>query len=133
MPHYISLLRYTTQGVAKIKESPSRLDAARKLAASMGGKIQSWHLTMGKYDAVIITEFPDDEAAARNLSTRTVSARRRFRRSRCRRSRITFILPSTVSNQVRTTIPANYFRFSRLELDHSLLVERGRSKLRSHQ
>lgn len=83
MPHYISLLRYTTQGVAKIKESPSRLDAARKLAASMGGKIQSWHLTMGKYDAVIITEFPDDEAAARfmlsvaslgNITTETLKA-----------------------------------------------------------
>jgi uncharacterized protein with GYD domain len=83
MPHYISLLRYTTQGAAKIKESPSRLDAARNLATSMGGKIQSWHLTMGKYDAVIITEFPDDEAAARfmlsaaslgNITTQTLKA-----------------------------------------------------------
>ena len=83
MPHYISLLRYTAQGAAKIKESPSRLDAARKLATSMGGKIQSWHLTMGKYDAVIISEFPDDEAAARfmlsvaslgNVTTQTLKA-----------------------------------------------------------
>jgi len=83
MPHYISLLRYTAQGAAKIKESPSRLDAARKLATSMGGKIQSWHLTMGKYDAVIISEFSDDEAAARfmlsvaslgNVTTQTLKA-----------------------------------------------------------
>ena len=83
MPHYISLLRYTAQGAAKIKESPARLDAARKLATSMGGKIQSWHLTMGKYDAVIISEFPDDEAAARfmlsvaslgNVTTQTLKA-----------------------------------------------------------
>lgn len=83
MPHYITLLRYTSQGVAKIKESPSRLDAARKLATSMGGKIQSWYLTMGKYDAVIISEFPDDEAVARftlsaasqgNITTQTMKA-----------------------------------------------------------
>src|SRR6516162_11676225 len=32
MPHYVSLLRYTAQGIAKVKESPSRLDAARKVA-----------------------------------------------------------------------------------------------------
>jgi uncharacterized protein with GYD domain len=83
MPHYISLLRYTAQGIAKVKESPSRLDSARNLATSMGGKIQSWHLTMGKYDAVIISEFPDDEAAARfmlsasalgNITTQTMKA-----------------------------------------------------------
>jgi len=83
MPHYISLLRYTAQGAAKVKESPARLDAARKLATSMGGKIQSWHLTMGKYDAVFISEFPDDEAVARfmlsvasqgNVTTQTLKA-----------------------------------------------------------
>jgi uncharacterized protein with GYD domain len=83
MPHYIGLLRYTAQGIAKVKESPSRLDAARKAAASMGGKITSWHLTMGRYDAVIVTEFPDDGACARfmlavgalgNITTETLKA-----------------------------------------------------------
>jgi len=83
MPHYIGLLRYTPQGIAKVKESPARLDAARKAAASMGGKITSWHLTMGHYDAVILTEFPDDDACARfmlsvgalgNITTETLKA-----------------------------------------------------------
>lgn len=83
MPHYVSLLRYTQQGAARIKESPSRLDAARQLAVSMGGKVHSWYLTMGKYDAFIITEFPDDAAAARfmlsvgalgNVTTQTLKA-----------------------------------------------------------
>ena len=83
MPHYVSLLRYTPQGIAKIKESPARLDAARKAAQAVGGKLQSWHLTMGKYDAVIIAEFPDDEACAKfmlsvgalgNISTQTMKA-----------------------------------------------------------
>jgi uncharacterized protein with GYD domain len=83
MPHYITLLRYTAQGAAKIKESPARLDAARKAAEAVKGKIHSWFLTMGKYDAVIVAEFPDDEAAARfmlgtgalgNVTTQTLKA-----------------------------------------------------------
>ena len=45
MGHYVSLIRYTQQGVAKIKESPARLDAARKAAEAAGGKITDWYLT----------------------------------------------------------------------------------------
>jgi uncharacterized protein with GYD domain len=83
MPHYVTLLRYTQQGAAKIKESPARLDAARKAAEAAKGKIHSWYLTMGKYDAVLVSEFPDDETAARfllstsalgNVSTQTLRA-----------------------------------------------------------
>jgi len=77
------LLRYTPQGIANIKQSPSRLDAARKAAEAGGGKIHSWHLTMGQYDAVLITEFHDDDACAKfalsvgaqgNVSTETLRA-----------------------------------------------------------
>ena len=83
MPHYVTLLRYTPQGAAKIKESPKRLDAAKKAAEAAGGKIHFWHLTMGKYDAVLLSEFPTDEAAARfmlstgalgNVTTHTLKA-----------------------------------------------------------
>ena len=38
MPHFVSLLRYTQQGMAKIKESPTRLDAAKKAAEKAGGE-----------------------------------------------------------------------------------------------
>ena len=54
MGHYVTLIRYTQQGAGKIKESPARLDAARKGAEKAGGKIHAWFLTMGKYDAVIV-------------------------------------------------------------------------------
>jgi uncharacterized protein with GYD domain len=83
MPHYITLIRYTQQGAAKIKESPTRLDAAKKAAEKAGGKVHAWYLTMGKYDAVIISEFPDDEASAKfmlttgalgNVTTQTLKA-----------------------------------------------------------
>ena len=83
MGHYVTLIRYTQQGAGKIKESPARLDAARKAAEAAGGKITAWFLTMGKYDAVIISEFPTDEASAKfmlktgslgNVTTHTMKA-----------------------------------------------------------
>jgi uncharacterized protein with GYD domain len=83
MPHLVMLLRYTQQGIAKIKESPARLDAAKKAAEKVGGKIHAWYLTMGQYDAVLITEFPNDEAGAKfalsvgalgNVTTETLKA-----------------------------------------------------------
>ena len=64
MPHFVTLIRYTQQGIAKIKESPARLDAAKKAAERAGGKIHAWYLTMGQYDAVLISEFPSDDAGA---------------------------------------------------------------------
>lgn len=83
MPSYITLVRYTQQGIANIKESPARLDAAKKAAKAAGGKINAWYLTMGRYDAVLISEFPDDETGAKftlaigslgNVHTETLKA-----------------------------------------------------------
>ena len=67
MPTYISLLRYTEEGAKNIKESPARLDAAKKLFQSMGAELKQWYLVMGQYDAVVVTEGPDDETAAKLL------------------------------------------------------------------
>jgi len=47
MPHFVTLVRYTQQGISKIKDSPSRLDAAKKAAKKEGGKIHGWYLMMG--------------------------------------------------------------------------------------
>ena len=65
MPHYITLLTYTQKGVENIKHSGKRTDAARKAFAAAGGKMHTIYLTMGRFDAVVISEFPDDETAAR--------------------------------------------------------------------
>ena len=67
MPTYISLLSYTQEGIKNVKDSPARLDAARKVFQSMGAELKTWYLTLGKYDAVVITEGPDDETAAKLL------------------------------------------------------------------
>ena len=64
MPTYIHLTSYTADGVQEIAHSPNRLDDAKDLAASMNGEFHGFYLTMGQYDIVAITEFPDDETAA---------------------------------------------------------------------
>jgi uncharacterized protein with GYD domain len=65
MPTYISLIQYTQQGMAKIKDSPGRLDAAKKAYEQAGAKIKDFYLVMGKYDIVIVSEAPNDEAVAK--------------------------------------------------------------------
>ena len=67
MPTYIALLKWTAQGVGKVKDSPSRLDAGRKAFGKIGVKIMDTYLTMGRYDLVCIIDAPDDETYARAM------------------------------------------------------------------
>jgi uncharacterized protein with GYD domain len=69
MPTYIALLRWTQPGVAKVKDSPKRLDAGRKAFKKFGVEIKDTYLTMGRYDLVCVIEGPDDESVARALLT----------------------------------------------------------------
>jgi len=61
---YIILGNYTGQGIAKIKDSPSRIEAARKAMEAAGGKLVAWYLTMGRFDFVLITQAPNVNVAA---------------------------------------------------------------------
>jgi len=83
MPTYISLIQYTDQGIQKIKESPARLDHAKKGYEAAGGKIKDFFLVMGEHDIVIVAELPNDEAvtklsltlgSAGKIRTRTMRA-----------------------------------------------------------
>jgi uncharacterized protein with GYD domain len=83
VPTYISLINFTQQGIANIKESPSRLDAGKAMLAGLGIDLKAYYLTMGRYDIVTIYEAPDDTAVAKsalmlgsagNVSTETLRA-----------------------------------------------------------
>ncbi len=65
MSTYIILLNYTDQGIRNIKDSPKRLDAAKKMLKSLGGEIKDFYLTMGSYDIAIVAEAPSDEVIAK--------------------------------------------------------------------
>jgi uncharacterized protein with GYD domain len=65
MPSYIMLANWTDQGAQKVKDSPRRVDMAKKALADMGGEFRSLYMTMGDYDLVVVYEAPDDAVAAR--------------------------------------------------------------------
>jgi uncharacterized protein with GYD domain len=65
MPTYISMLRYTQQGISAIKNAPARIDAAKEAYRKAGGELKAIYLTFGQYDLVAIAEMPNDEAVAR--------------------------------------------------------------------
>jgi uncharacterized protein with GYD domain len=65
MPTYISLLRYTQQGIGSVKNGPARLDAAKDAYKKAGGEIKAFYLTMGQYDMVLVADLPNDEAVAK--------------------------------------------------------------------
>ncbi len=65
MATYISLIKYTQQGIENIKESPNRLDAAKQAFKAMGAEIKEYYLVTGQYDAVVISEAPNDETVAK--------------------------------------------------------------------
>ena len=65
MPTYISLLSFTQQGIQNVKESPNRVEAARKAFEAAGGRLRDVYVVMGQYDFVAIIEAPDEETAAR--------------------------------------------------------------------
>jgi uncharacterized protein with GYD domain len=65
VPTYVMLANWTDQGARQVKESPKRVDAAKKELADMGGEFKSLYMTMGDFDLVVIYEAPDDAVAAR--------------------------------------------------------------------
>src|SRR5881397_166536 len=65
MPTYVTLLKYTEQGIKSIKESPTRLEKAKQALKSLGGELKSFHLVQGRYDAIVFAEAPNDEVLAR--------------------------------------------------------------------
>ena len=83
MPTYIAFGNWTDQGARAIRESPRRLDAAKRQLEEMGGRFVGFWMTMGEHDMVLIYETPDDAVAARftltlgslgSVRTRTMKA-----------------------------------------------------------
>lgn len=67
MAVYISLINLTDQGIRTIKDDPGRVRSAARIAEKEGIKLLAEWWTMGPYDAVMITEAPDEETLNRFL------------------------------------------------------------------
>jgi uncharacterized protein with GYD domain len=75
VPTYITLAKWTSDGIRKIKESPARLDAFKKRVQSLGGSVKGFYMVAGQHDMVVIYELPDDTAMAKTaLATGSIGS-----------------------------------------------------------
>jgi len=63
VPHYISLMRWTTVGRAGLPAWRDRVEDGERLIEEAGGKLVGVWVTLGRYDVVEVFEAPDDEVA----------------------------------------------------------------------
>jgi uncharacterized protein with GYD domain len=67
VPHYISLMRWTSQGLAGLPGWRERVEEGQRTIEASGGRLVGVYVTLGRYDVVEIFEAPDDEVAVEIL------------------------------------------------------------------
>jgi uncharacterized protein with GYD domain len=67
LPTYVSLINWTDQGIKNFKDTTQRASDFTKLAESLGGKVRELLWTVGEYDLVSVSDFPDEESAVASL------------------------------------------------------------------
>jgi uncharacterized protein with GYD domain len=67
MPHYVSLMRWTSKGVAGLPAWRERVEEGERIVEEAGGSLVGVYVTLGRYDVVEIFEAPDDDTAAEIL------------------------------------------------------------------
>jgi uncharacterized protein with GYD domain len=63
VPHYISLMRWTSQGLAGLPGWRERVEEGERIINDAGGRLEGVYVTLGRYDVVEIFEAPDDDVA----------------------------------------------------------------------
>jgi uncharacterized protein with GYD domain len=83
MATFITIIRYTPQGLTNIQDTCKRAAALKAAARKLGARITDTYWTQGPFDGVLIFEAPDDETASAlmvrlvsqgNVQTQTVRA-----------------------------------------------------------
>jgi uncharacterized protein with GYD domain len=62
MPTYVSLVKWSEQGIQNVKSTVSRTEQVRGQVEKAGGKLLGVWWTQGAYDLVGVFEMPDDES-----------------------------------------------------------------------
>jgi uncharacterized protein with GYD domain len=65
MSSYIMVFSLTTEGTAKVEESPARVEAAKGVCRELGGEVKQFFGLLGRYDTMFVLEAPNDETAAK--------------------------------------------------------------------
>lgn len=66
MAKYLIVASYTSQGIKGVidKGGTARREAVEKMAADLGGHVESFHFGFGEGDAYVIVDLPDNVGAA---------------------------------------------------------------------
>jgi uncharacterized protein with GYD domain len=65
MPYFLHQVSYTPQAMARLIANPQdRIEAVRAPIEALGGTIEQGFFAFGEYDAVVITQMPDNVSAA---------------------------------------------------------------------
>ena len=67
MPHYVTLMRWTSQGFAGLPKWRERIEEGQDIIEEAGGTLVGVYVTLGRYDVVEIFEAPDDARAVEIL------------------------------------------------------------------
>ena len=65
MPTYIMLSKLTPEGVATVKNNPTRIKEVNSEINQLGATVVAQWSTLGRYDFVNVIEAPDDITMAR--------------------------------------------------------------------
>ncbi len=83
MTTFVTLYKWTAQGAKSAKDTVERANKAIQQAEKMGGRISTILWTQGRYDLIVISEWPDTDtytafmlavAALGNLQSETMRA-----------------------------------------------------------
>jgi uncharacterized protein with GYD domain len=67
VPHYISLMRWTSKGMAGLPGWRERVEEGERIIDEAGGTLIGVYVTLGRYDVVEIFDAPTDEVAVEIL------------------------------------------------------------------
>jgi uncharacterized protein with GYD domain len=83
MPIFVHLLNFADEGIKTFRDTVGRAEDFRGRVERHGGQVRQQLWTLGQYDVLVVTEFPDDETAtavllqtvaAGNIRTTTMKA-----------------------------------------------------------
>ena len=61
MPTYVTLWKYTKDGLVDMKNTPERYETVKKIVNDAGGELISTYGLIGEYDVITIMNMPDEK------------------------------------------------------------------------
>ncbi len=62
MPIYLIQFEFTQKGMENIRESPARVETAKKTVRALGGEVKAFYAVLGgDFDTMFIVEAPDEQ------------------------------------------------------------------------